>query len=93
MMAILESAWQSVLSFLTTLYTTALPYLQQVDRIVWLIAGGALLLVLLLWALLRSRRSGRPTQPEVLVSLGAISASEVSMPVVKCCCRGNLPCA
>lgn len=81
MMATLESAWQSVLSFLTPLYNAALPVLGRVDPLIWAIAGGALLLILLLWTLLRRRTPRRNSQrknnqPEVLVSLGAISASE-----------------
>ena len=74
-MATLERVWQSVLSFLTPLYNAALPYLRRVDPLIWLIAGGAVLLVVLLWLLLR-RRPAKNKQPEVLVSLGAISASE-----------------
>lgn len=74
-METLERLWQSVLSFLTPLYDAALPWVQRVDPLVWAIAGGALLLVLVLWSLLR-RRPRKNTQPEVLVSLGAISVSE-----------------
>lgn len=75
MMETLERLWQSVLAFLTPIYNAVLPWVQRVDPLVWAIAGGVLLLVVILWSLLR-RRPRRSTQPEVLVSLGAISVSE-----------------
>lgn len=70
-------AWGAVLSFLTGLYEVALRFAGGLDPLAWAIAGGALLLILLLWLLLRRRepRKNR-NRPEVLISLGSISATE-----------------
>ncbi len=72
-----REAWGAVLSFLTGLYEAALGVAGGLDPLAWAIAGGALLLILLLWLLLRRREPGKTrNRPEVLISLGSISAAE-----------------
>lgn len=75
MMKTLERVWQDALAVSTQFYTVALEFARGLDPLVWGLAGGALLL-LLLWALLRRREGDAKGRPEVLLSLGTIGMSE-----------------
>ena len=78
----LELMWNSVTSFLSSLWntispalqSTVQPVLQRLDPLAWSIVAVGLLVLLLLLMLLRRRRPEEPapSKPELLVSLGEI---------------------
>ncbi len=78
-METLSEAWATTLAFLTPYYNQLADqlaaFVQTLDPLVWWASGGALLLLLLLWLSLRRRDSGKDGRPEVLLSLGTISAA------------------
>lgn len=74
---VLGSAWQTVAAFLSQLWTTLQGFAARLGLLEWAALAAGLLVLVLLAVLLR-RRHDEPNRnrPEVLVSLGAISASE-----------------
>lgn len=74
---VLARAWQAVATFLAQLWTFLQTSSQRLGPLEWGGVAAALLIFLLLFALLRRRnRDPQQNRPEVLISLGAISASE-----------------
>ena len=72
----LRGAWETALSFLTRTYTQAATFARTLDPVVWWTIGGAVLVLFLLWLLLRRREPRKSNRPEVLLSLGTISAPD-----------------
>lgn len=77
MMDVLERAWAAVAAFLSEVWSALVAVTARLGPLEWGALAAALLLILLVALFLRSRRND-PNQgrPEVLISLGAITASE-----------------
>ncbi len=75
-METLRGAWDTTLSFLTPYYQQTVAFLRTLDPVVWWTVGGVLLVSFLLWLLLRRREPRKDGRPEVLLSLGTVSAPD-----------------
>lgn len=65
-----------MLAFLVRTYGQAAALARTLDPLVWWVAGGVALALVLLWLLFRRRRAAASSRPEVLLSLGTIVSQD-----------------